>query len=238
MTLMAELLETAQLALFPGAPASLSVEEVAKVLFGKSPERIESRPAEGVQTASVPHLGGNFQISVNPLRVDVIYQAGPSQAFDGPPVLGTKDIAGVRKWISEITPKLLKVIPPINRAGVVVARSEEFDTQAASVLGFSRAVPSDVKIPGDVVELALQFNRPRPATTFSGSINVMYAWQNLARQDISFTNTGFSHTTKYSVRSMIDVNTPPGEPWAVAVLATTEAPKLVCELIDIAFKNA
>jgi len=235
---MAELLETAQLALFPGAPASLSVEEIAKALFGKSPERIESRPAEGVQTASIPHLGGNVQISVNPLRVDVIYQAGPAVAFDGPPQLGTKDIDAVHKWVSGIAPKLLKVIPTVNRAGVVVTRSEEFDTQAESVLGFSRAVPSDVMIPGDVVDSALQFNRRRPATTFSGWINVMYAWQNVARQDISFTDSGFSHTTKYSVRPMIDANTPPGDQWAVAVLATSEAPRLVCELIDIAFKNA
>lgn len=235
---MAELLETAQLALFSGAPANLSVEKIAKALFGKSPERIESRPAEGVQIAGISHLGGNVQISVNPLRVDIIYQAGPALAFDGPPQLGTRNIDGVHKWISGIAPKLLKVIPKVNRAGVVVVRSEEFDTQAASVLGFSRALPSDVKIPDDVVDSALQFNRRRPAGAFSGSINVMYSWQNVARQDISLTDSGFSHATKYSVRSMIDANTPPGEQWAVSVLASSGAAKVVCELIDIAFKSA
>lgn len=234
---MAELLESVQIALFPGAPVALSVEEVAKTLFAKAPELIESRPAEGGQTARVPHLGGDVQISVNPLRVDLIYRAIPNPSDDGPPIFGTKEIEKVYTWVASVAPRLLKLVPGVTRVGVVVSRSEDFGSQQESVNAFACALPSDVRIPDDVVDIALQFNRRRPSPAFSGQLNVICAWQNLARQDIIFANGRLSNSEKYSIRSVVDVNTPPSESWAVDIFSSPDAPVLVSELVNIAFSK-
>lgn len=232
---MAAVLESVQIAFFPGAPVQLGVEEISKVLFDQVPERIETRPAEAIQTANVAHLEGNVQITVNPFRIDVIFQGGPSQMGDMPPVFGARDVHAVRAWIDEAASKLFMIVPGVIRVGVVVTRSSDFESQDECNRAFAQALPEDVRIPGDVEDPAIQFNRRSKSEHFEGAFNVMSAWQLVKRQDVGFINGAVIQSVKYSVRSVLDANTPQAEQWATAALGSDQAHTLISELVGLAF---
>jgi len=207
-------------------------------LFGRAPERVEQRPAEGVESANVSHLGGNVQITVNPLRVDVIYQAGPMVDTASPDKIGsigTDDVGAVLKWMKGAAPKLLGLVPDVVRIGVVVTLNEEFDSKEESARALVRRLPEDLKVPSDAEDFAIQFNRRRPSKFYDGHFNVMSGWQIAARQDFIFGNAEVKQQIKYAVRSMVDANTAHGDVMAAQALSSEHARDVAVELIEAAF---
>lgn len=234
---MAAVLESVQLALFPGAATSVTPEGISKVLFDQAPERIEVRPAEGVQVAQLPHPQGGIQISVNPLRVDLIFQAAPTPTPSGH-VVGTSDVVAIFDWIKDAAPKAMALLGNVQRIGVVVVRSEDFDSIDAAAAGFTKALPAGVTLPSDVSDPAVQFNRKHGSDVVAQQFNVMTAWQLVTRQDFSFVNGVFNQAVRYAVRTMVDANTPQNEAWPGEVLSSDKANALLLELIRAGFNEA
>jgi len=235
---MAAVLESVQLALFPGAATSIGPDAISKALFDQAPERIEVRPAEGVQVAQLQHPQGAVQISVNPLRVDLQFQAAPSPTLGGGHVVGTADVESIFNWVKDAAPKMLAVVGNVQRVGVVVVRSEDFVSSEAGSAGFAKALPDGVTLPQDVSDPSVQFNRKFHSNVVGRPFNVMSAWQLVTRQDFSFVNGVFNQTIRYSVRTMVDANTPQNETWPAEVLSSESANEFVLELIRTSFNEA
>ncbi len=233
---MAVVLESVQLAFFPGAATSVTPEAISRELFNQAPERIEVRPSEGVQIAQLPHPQGGIQISVNALRVDIMFQAAPTQTPDGH-VIGTSDVASILDWIKDAGPKVMALVGNVQRIGVVVVRSEDFKSGDAATAGFAKSLPHGVTLPSDISEPAIQFNRKRGSNLVTHQFNVMMAWQLVTRQDVSFVNGVFNQTLRYAVRTMVDANTPQNEAWPGEVLSSDNANALLLELIHASFNE-